>query len=154
MYSNGIIVLECDSTYPDMYCILVPVLLVVPTSSHLQPSSLPGQQARHAGSGAARLPVRVTKDPVLQRVCTVLPMRSRRERKVPERLEAGPATSKWSSGTVGSGDKTQSVRNREAEKGAAQPVAGKKNQAAHRKAARPTVARRARPHARRSDTAG
>lgn len=53
------------------------------------------------------------------------PMRSRRERKEPERLEAGPATSKWSSGTAASADKTQSVSTREARKGAEQHMAPK-----------------------------
>ncbi len=67
-------------------------------------------------------------------------MRSRRERKVPERLEAGPATSKWSSGTVGgSAEKAPRARSREAEQGAAQPVAVTKNQAGHRKTPKPAA---------------
>lgn len=70
-------------------------------------------------------------------------MRSRRERKVPERLEAGPATSKWSSGTAGSSaEKAPSPRSREAEKGAAQPAA-KKNLSGHRKSPRPAATRAA-----------
>lgn len=57
-------------------------------------------------------------------------MRSRRERKVPERLEAGPATSKWSSGTAsGSAENAPRGRSPEAEQGAAQPVAVKKDHA-------------------------
>ena len=62
---------------------------------------------------------------------------------MPERLEAGPATSKWSSGTAGnSAEKAPSARSREAEKGAAQPVA-KKHLSGYRKSPRPAATRAA-----------
>ena len=95
------------------------------TSTSNPACSIRAHLDRPLGDAGARLPLQ----------CVLAPMRSRRERKVPERLEAGPATSKWSSGTAsGSAEKAPRGRLQEAEQGAAQTVAVKKNQAGHQKA--------------------